>query len=118
MYKIINDPQDGDEVQFVGVHALAWQAHWGKPAVAFVEADYNQETIEVRTDFFEHLLNCLANQKYIGEAPPNGDALAMGEETFNELQDANQQTIDDAWNDGMAILAGKDFVPRSAVLQK
>ncbi len=64
------------------------------------------KTIKIDTDFFEHLLNCLANQKFIGEAPPNGDALAMGQEAYEELHESNQEIIDKAWNKGMAILQG------------
>ncbi len=60
--------------------------------------------IRIDQDFFEHLLNCLANQKYIGEAPPNGDALGMGQEKYQELHKSNQQIIDDAWNKGMSLL--------------
>jgi len=62
-------------------------------------------TITIPEDWFEHLLNCLANQKFIGEAPVNGDALALGKETRDELQETNQSVIDRAWNEGMSMLS-------------
>lgn len=34
-------PKEGDEVQFMGVRALAWRPEWGVPTMAFVE--YNEE---------------------------------------------------------------------------
>lgn len=68
------------------------------------------KTITLDLDYFEHLLNCLANQKYISEAPLNGDAIAMGIESREELRKLNQGAIDDAWNKGMKLLldAGRD----------
>ena len=38
-WEIIYDPQDGDEVVFVGVHALRWRSEWGEPTVAFNRVD-------------------------------------------------------------------------------
>ena len=51
--------------------------------------------IVISEDSFEHLLSCLDNQKFVGESPPNGDALAMGEEEYNKVQNENQICIDD-----------------------
>lgn len=48
--------------------------------------------IVVTEDLFEHILNCLANQKYIGE---------MAEEVQKEWQ----EIIDKAWNEGMSLLS-------------
>ena len=42
LYKGIENPQDGDYVQFVGVHVLAWRPEWGKPAFAFIEVDNDE----------------------------------------------------------------------------
>lgn len=67
--------------------------------------------------FFEHLLNCLANQKYIHELPNCGDGLSLDGETVQEIREWNQQVIDDAWNDGMGILLGKSFVPKTKFLR-
>lgn len=55
--------------------------------------------------YFEHLLNCLANQKFIGEAPPCGDAMAMDKNDYLNIQRENQEIIDKAWNKGMFILS-------------
>jgi hypothetical protein len=32
--------EDGQMLQFVGVHQLRWQREWGEPTVGFVEVDY------------------------------------------------------------------------------
>lgn len=56
--------------------------------------------------FFEHLLNCLANQKYIN------NPLSLSEGISYE----NQQAIDKAWNEGMVILRSKSFTPKTNFL--
>ncbi len=48
-------------------------------------------TIEIDAEFFEHLLNCMANQKYIGSQLPEKAA-------------EKQKIIDEAWRKGMDIL--------------
>ena len=50
-----------------------------------------KRAIEIDADFFEHLLNCMANQKYLGSQLP-------------EEADKNQKVIDEAWRKGMDIL--------------
>jgi hypothetical protein len=65
----------------------------------------NNETITIGVNFFEHLLNCLANQKFIGEPPPNGDAMAMGESEYIKVQRDGQRAIDKAWRQGMFIMS-------------
>lgn len=62
------------------------------------------EKIAIDKNYFEHLLNCLANQKFIGEAPPCGDAMAMDKNDYLNVQRENQKIIDKAWNRGMFIL--------------
>ena len=51
------------------------------------------KTIKIEEDFYEHLLNCLANQKFIGEAPPNGDALAMGKRLMKNCMNAIRKLL-------------------------
>jgi hypothetical protein len=65
----------------------------------------NDYTITVTKSFLEHLLNCLANQKFIGEPPPNGDAMAMEESEYRRGQREGQEAIDKAWRQGMFIMA-------------
>lgn len=50
--------------------------------------------IVISEDSFEHLLNCLANQKFVGEAPPCGDAIDMGREEYAVTQNDMQAAID------------------------
>lgn len=39
MYRMIENPKDGDKVQYLGVYVLKWRPEWGKPDAAFVEAE-------------------------------------------------------------------------------
>jgi hypothetical protein len=50
--------------------------------------------IIITEDSFEMLLGCLDNQKFIGEAPQNGDSLAEGEENYTNTQKGIQNIID------------------------
>lgn len=59
----------------------------------------NSPTITMSRDYFEHLLNCLANQKYIGDI--NADATECD---YKKIQKENQSVIDKAWRDGMDLL--------------
>ena len=63
-----------------------------------------KDTITISKNYFEHLLNCLANQKFIGELPSNGDALALGKLEYENIQLSNQKAIDKAWREGMFLL--------------
>lgn len=52
----------------------------------------DEQTITVPFDYFEHLLNCLANQKGLSTLAPS------------TIELANQEIIDIAWNEGMRLL--------------
>lgn len=54
------------------------------------------DTITLSLDYFEHLLNCLANQKFLHE---------MNTEDLKSVQAENQRIIDVAWNTGMSLLS-------------
>ena len=58
-----------------------------------------KNTITIDRDFFEHLLACLANQKYIHEI--NADALTCD---YKSIQKRNQRVIDTAYHKGMKLL--------------
>lgn len=60
--------------------------------------------IEIEVDFLEHLLCCLANQKFIGKMPPCGDALAMGQVDYEKVYREMQQAIDQAYHDGWKLV--------------
>ena len=51
--------------------------------------------IIITEDSFEILLVCLDNQKFIHEAPQNGDSLSVGEEQYKQTQESIQKVIDD-----------------------
>lgn len=52
-------------------------------------------SVEIERDVFEHLLNCLANQKYLHEMKLD-QRVKM------------QAVIDEAWRKGMDLLAAAD----------
>ena len=51
--------------------------------------------VVISENSFEHLLNCLDNQKFVGEVPPNGDAMDMDRDEYNNVQIDIQNAIDD-----------------------
>lgn len=59
-------------------------------------------TMIVDRDFFEHLLNCLANQKFIHEI--NADALSPDTD-YKQVQREGQEAIDKAYRDGHDLLS-------------
>lgn len=61
--------------------------------------------ISIDEGSFEHILNCLANQKYVGKAPPCGDAMDTEPAEYRKVQKDNQEAIDDCWRQGMAFLS-------------
>ncbi len=56
-------------------------------------------TITLQQNYFEHLLNCLANQKFIRDI--NADGLNCD---YKKIQKKNQKIIDKAYNDGRKML--------------
>lgn len=55
----------------------------------------NQVTMD--KDSLEHIMICLANQKFINEYPPNGDAHSIGKEKYKSIQEENQEVIDNCY---------------------
>ena len=51
--------------------------------------------IIISKDSFEYLLSCLDNQKFVGESPPNGDAMAMDKDGYDNVHVNVQDAIDD-----------------------
>lgn len=60
-----------------------------------LDAKKENDNIVISTDSFEHLLNCLDNQKFVGEGPCCGDALDMEISEYKQIQIDNQNVIDD-----------------------
>lgn len=69
------------------------------------QKDIDKETLTIGRDFFEHLLNCLASQKFVGEGPQNGDSLSVGKESYDKTQEEMQRCIDKAYHLGRFILS-------------
>jgi hypothetical protein len=49
----------------------------------------------ISEDSFEHLLSCLDAQKFVGESPPNGDAMSMDKDEYDNVHVDIQKAIDD-----------------------
>lgn len=62
--------------------------------------------IIIHKDSFEYLLACLDNQKFVHEAPPNGDALVIGPEKYKATQENIQKIIDNFNRQCRSILHG------------
>lgn len=63
-----------------------------------LEAKKVDGNIVISEDSFEHLLSCLDNQKFVGESPPNGDAMEMfmnDPDGYKQIHINNQKAIDD-----------------------
>jgi hypothetical protein len=60
-----------------------------------LEATKKDGNIIIAEHSFEHLLACLDNQKFVGEAPINGDSVAVGKEEYYRVQNEIQEAIDD-----------------------
>ena len=73
--------------------------------------------IEINSNFFDHILNCLANQKFVGEPPQNGDSLSVGKEEYYKGQIEIQKAIDDAYDDARNMQSNRFFTPRTKFLQ-
>ncbi len=69
-----------------------------------IEAEKENGTIIISEDSFDHLLNCLANQKFVGETPPNGDAAAMDPNDYRQVHVDIQAAIDDCYRQCRAVL--------------
>lgn len=54
---------------------------------------------------FEHILNCLANLKFVGETAPCGEAMEMPEDEYRLIQKETQRAIDDCYRQGMELLS-------------
>ncbi len=60
-----------------------------------LEATKKDGNIIISENSFEHLLACLDNQKFVGEAPINGDSISVGKEEYYRVQREIQEAIDD-----------------------
>ena len=65
--------------------------------------------VVISKDSFEYILLCLCSQKFIGELPPNGDAMAemiKNPKKYKNDEKEMQKQIDSCWRDAMDILHG------------
>ncbi len=108
-YNICDDPEDEDnnfEQSFAYHEDYEREIiiqHGAEIEVLETDTSNIVKTIEIEKDFFEHLLNCLANQKYIHEV--NADGATDETINVNEIQKEHQAVIDRAYNKGMDLLS-------------
>lgn len=69
-----------------------------------IRATHDGNYIRVHRDDLEYLLMCLANQKFINELPPNGDAMALGKSEYDRIQQENQECIDSCYHAWIKVL--------------
>jgi hypothetical protein len=62
----------------------------------------SERTVTIEARFFEHLLACLANQKFIHEV--NADGMSEGIKKVRSKQAEMQEAIDDAYRQSMEFL--------------
>lgn len=77
-YKVIHDPQEGDEVVYVGIHALKWRHYWGvDPTIAVTRVDEPSydELAEVNAELLEALKVLVKLLEDIGD--PESDYLEV-----------------------------------------
>jgi hypothetical protein len=58
--------------------------------------------ITMSKEFFEHLLGCLANQKFINDV--NADGMSLGVKKINKIKTKHQKAIDQAYQKGCELL--------------
>lgn len=61
-------------------------------------------TITLPADDLELILLCLCSQKFIGEAPPNGDAASMSKSAYAKSQKEQQEFVDEVYHAGMDLI--------------
>lgn len=59
-----------------------------------LEARKENGNVVISEGSFEYLLACLENQRFVGEAPPCGDAMSPDTD-YKQIQKDNQNAIDD-----------------------
>ena len=74
----------------------------GDEIMQAIEEEMSEKTITIEARFFEHLLACLANQKFIHEV--NADGISEGIVKVRSQQAAMQAAIDDAYRQSMDFL--------------
>ena len=62
------------------------------------------DNVVISQQSFNYLLACLANQKYVGELPINGDSIADGKESYDATQREIQESIDNFYHQCMDLL--------------
>jgi len=68
------------------------------------------DTITINRDYFEHLISCLANQKFMGDF--NADSIEAGEGVYNKTNKLMQEAIDKAYMEGLDLLKRDNPQPK------
>ena len=85
-----------------GVFDSTKAARIGDEIMQAIKEEMSEKTITIEARFFEHLLACLANQKFIHEV--NADGMSEGIVKVRSQQAAMQAAIDDAYRQSMEFL--------------
>lgn len=94
MWKIIEPIKDGDEVVFVGVHAVKWRSEWGEPRVGFVRDNETEQELtalkaenEKLREFVLFLVKLSVNMMYEGNMPTIDEIDALMESSKEWLDE-------------------------------
>ena len=86
-WQIIYDPKEGDEVVFLGVHALRWPSYL-EPTVAFYD-DYGPDVDELREQNIQLLDACkVAYNAMVMTDSEWGDIIGSMEPELSQVKDA------------------------------
>jgi hypothetical protein len=69
-----------------------------------LNAKMDGDKVIMGKDDFEYILLCLCNQKFVGEPPQCGDAMAMSKKAYDKSQNEMQETIDNVYDQCMNFL--------------
>lgn len=69
-----------------------------------LRAKKDGKNIIIHKDDFEYILLCLCSQKFVGEAPPCGDAMAMPADEYDKTQQGMQEVIDNCYDQCMNLI--------------
>jgi hypothetical protein len=57
LYRKIENPEEGELVQYLGMYVTRWQPYMGEPTVAFVENDYTLQDALDELDYVQLIDN-------------------------------------------------------------
>lgn len=60
LYRMIEEPKEGEIVQFLGVYVTRWRTEWGEPTVGFIDSREMNKKMRDRISELDDLIARLA----------------------------------------------------------